>query len=52
MISLMEKYSNNLEKIVAERTQQLEEERKKSEKLLLQMLPKLVNFYQLMLEFL
>ena len=43
MIAMMEKYSNNLEEIVAERTKQLEEERKKSERMLLQMLPKSVN---------
>ncbi len=44
MIAMMEKYSNNLEEIVAERTKQLEEEKKKSERLLLQMLPKSVFF--------
>ena len=42
MIAMMEKYSNQLEEIVAERTQQLEEERKKTEELLLKMLPKSV----------
>jgi len=40
MLAMMEKYTNNLEDIVAERTKQLEEERRKSEKLLLMMLPK------------
>lgn len=40
MLNLMEKYTNNLEEIVAERTSQLEEEKKRSEMLLLRMLPK------------
>ena len=42
MIAMMEKYSNQLEEIVAERTTQLEEERKKTEELLLKMLPRSV----------
>lgn len=40
MLAMMEKYTNNLEEIVLERTKQLDDERKKSEKLLLMMLPK------------
>ena len=40
MIAMMEKYSNHLEEIVAERTTQLDEEKKKTEILLYRMLPK------------
>ena len=40
MVALMEKYSNNLEALVEEKTQQLVEEKKKTEALLLRMLPK------------
>ena len=40
MISIMEKYANNLEAVVDERTEQLIEEKKKTEELLHQMLPK------------
>lgn len=39
MFSMLEKYSNDLEDIVKERTIQLEEEKKKSEQLLTRMLP-------------
>lgn len=42
MISIMEKYANNLEAVVDERTEQLIEEKKKTEELLHQMLPKYV----------
>ncbi|XP_056019225.1 receptor-type guanylate cyclase Gyc76C-like isoform X2 [Ostrea edulis] len=42
MISIMEKYANNLEAVVDERTEQLIEEKKKTEELLHQMLPKSV----------
>ncbi|ELT98088.1 hypothetical protein CAPTEDRAFT_128612, partial [Capitella teleta] len=42
MAKMMERYSNNLEELVAERTQQVEEEKKKSEHLLYRMLPKTV----------
>jgi atrial natriuretic peptide receptor A len=40
MISIMEKYANNLEAVVDERTEQLIEEKKKTEELLHQMLPR------------
>lgn len=40
VISMMERYSTNLENIVADRTNQLQEEKKKTERLLLQMLPR------------
>ncbi|XP_071497705.1 speract receptor-like isoform X1 [Diadema antillarum] len=40
MILIMEKYANNLEEIVEDRTQQLIEEKKKTDNLLHQMLPK------------
>lgn len=39
MLAMMEKYANNLESTVAERTAQLVEEKKKTEALLLRMLP-------------
>lgn len=39
MFKMLEKYSNNLEEIVRERTIALEEEKKKTENLLTQMLP-------------
>ena len=39
MISLMEKYTDHLEETVAERTQQLEEEKAKTDALLYRMLP-------------
>ena len=42
MIRMLEKYANNLEEIVNERTQQLSEEKKKTELLLYRMLPKYV----------
>lgn len=40
MIAIMEKYASNLEVLVDERTDQLIEEKKKTEELLHQMLPK------------
>ena len=43
MVSIMEKYASNLEALVEERTDQLREEKKKTEELLLQMLPKWVH---------
>ncbi|KAK3091527.1 hypothetical protein FSP39_020527 [Pinctada imbricata] len=42
MVSIMEKYASNLESVVEERTEQLIEEKKKTEELLHQMLPKYV----------
>lgn len=42
MIAMMEKYANNLEVLVDERTDQLVEEKKKTEALLYEMLPRLV----------
>ncbi|XP_060597382.1 receptor-type guanylate cyclase Gyc76C-like isoform X2 [Ruditapes philippinarum] len=43
MIAMMEKYASNLEALVEERTDQLREEKKKTEDILLQMLPKAVT---------
>ncbi|KAL3876609.1 hypothetical protein ACJMK2_034431 [Sinanodonta woodiana] len=40
MMAIMEKYASNLEALVEERTDQLTEEKKKTEELLLQMLPR------------
>ena len=40
MMLIMEKYANNLEEIVEDRTQQLVEEKKKTDNLLHRMLPK------------
>nr|KAG5692323.1 hypothetical protein BaRGS_009533 [Batillaria attramentaria] len=42
MFKMLEKYSNDLEDIVAERTMQLEEEKKKTDQLLFRMLPSTV----------
>ncbi|KAJ8031037.1 Atrial natriuretic peptide receptor 1 [Holothuria leucospilota] len=42
MFSMMEKYANQLEELVEERTVQLEEEKKKTDKLLYSILPKSV----------
>lgn len=39
MIDMMERYSNNLEDIVKERTELLEVEKRRTERLLLQLLP-------------
>ena len=39
MFKMLEKYSTDLEEIVKERTKQFEEEKKKTENLLCQMLP-------------
>ena len=40
MISKMEKYASNLEELVAQRTGELMEEKKKTDSLLYRMLPK------------
>ena len=48
MIAILEKYSYNLESVVQERTKQLLEEKKKTENLLLRMLPKWVHASELL----
>lgn len=40
MFQMLEKYSNNLEDLIRERTVQLDEEKKKTEQLLNRMLPR------------
>ncbi len=47
MVEMMERYQSHLEDLVAERTDALEEEKKKTENLLHRMLPKFVFNYQL-----
>lgn len=42
MIQMLERYSTNLEEVVQERTEQLNKERQKTEKLLYRMLPEWV----------
>jgi atrial natriuretic peptide receptor B len=39
MLTMMEKYANNLEDVVEERTRQLVEEKKKTDMLLYRMMP-------------
>ena len=43
MLQMMEKYANNLEELVEEKTQQHMEEKKKADMLLYSMMPVLVN---------
>ena len=43
MVAMLEKYACNLEEIVAERTKQLVDEKKKTDVLLYQMLPQYVR---------
>lgn len=43
ILGMMEKYAYNLEEIVEERTQQLVEEKKKTDRLLFRMLPSYVS---------
>jgi hypothetical protein len=40
MFKMIEQYTNNLEDLVKEKTEKFEEEKKKTEKLLMEMLPK------------
>ena len=40
MFKMIEQYTNNLEDLIKEKTDKLEEEKKKTEKLLTEMLPK------------
>jgi len=41
---MLEKYSNNLEELIRERTEQLDMEKKKTEQLLNRMLPRYLKF--------
>jgi len=43
MLRMMEKYANNLEEVISERTRQLMEEKKKADTLLYRMLPACVQ---------
>jgi C4-dicarboxylate-specific signal transduction histidine kinase len=43
MLRMMEKYANNLEEVIGERTRQLIEEKKKADTLLYRMLPASVS---------
>lgn len=43
MLRMLEQYSSNLEELIRERTEELEIEKQKTEKLLTQMLPPWVN---------
>ncbi len=44
MLNMMEKYANNLEEIVGQRTAELIEEKKKTDTLLYSVLPKLNDY--------
>jgi hypothetical protein len=43
---MLEKYSNNLEELIRERTEQLDMEKKKTEQLLNRMLPRYVMYWK------
>lgn len=45
MLRMLEQYSSNLEELIRERTEELEIEKQKTEKLLTQMLPTYVTRY-------
>jgi hypothetical protein len=47
MVSIMERYANNLESIIEERTTELVVEKQKTDQLLYQMLPKWVESFYL-----
>lgn len=49
MFQMLEKYSNNLEELIRERTEQLDLEKKKTEQLLNRMLPRLAQYYKLII---
>lgn len=44
MFEMLEKYSNNLEELIKDRTEQLDMEKKKTEQLLNRMLPRWFEF--------
>ena len=46
MLRMMEKYANDLEDIISDRTKQLTEEKKKTDILLYRMMPKLVILHK------
>lgn len=48
MFEMLEKYSNNLEELIRERTEQLDMEKKKTEQLLNRMLPRSVPIHGLL----
>jgi len=50
MLHMMEKYANNLEELVEEKTHQYMEEKKKADVLLYSMMPVLVSFEYELLE--
>lgn len=50
MLAMMEKYANNLEVLVDERTDQLNEEKRKTDALLYEMLPKYVNILLILID--
>jgi len=49
MLRMMEKYANNLEEVISERTRQLMEEKKKADMLLYRMLPAYVSTTRIVL---